>query len=128
MIDLADREQVGVVRVEVAGRSTVLWRTAARGRARWVDADAEEAVAEMYGRRDLDPAAVGVVDLGAFPPAQLAGGIGDLGDPGLRPGQWVPGSVEVAGIRSLGRATVVVAALMGRRLAARLKAMGGRRR
>ena len=37
MIDLADREQVGVVRVEVAGRATVLWRTAARGRARWVD-------------------------------------------------------------------------------------------
>jgi len=132
MVDLADREQVGVVRVEVAGRATVLWRTAARSRARWVDGDAEKAatetaVTEMYGRRDVDPAVVGVVDLGAFPPAQLAAGIGDLGDPGLRPGQWVPASVEVAGIRSLGRATVVVAALMGRRLATRLKGMRGRR-
>jgi hypothetical protein len=105
LIDVADRHRAGVVRVAAPsdGRPTLLWRTAAVGRAGWVRTEGEsllDAVTAVYGRRDED--------------AEAHGG-------GGRSAALVPTMVEVEGVRSLARATVVVAWLGWRRLVARLR-------
>lgn len=119
LIDLADRDpSVAALDVEKAGRTTTLHRTAAHRRAQWTN--------EPPTVRPASPD--GVVDLAEFPLAQLAEGIADFGDPGLKAtGNWLPSTVEVAGIRSLGRAAYVVAALTGRRLAARARRLRRKR-
>jgi GT2 family glycosyltransferase len=107
LIDVADRHRAGVVRVAAPSdedrQPTLLWRTAAVGRARWVAEDGEsllDAVTAVYGLRDEDAAVLGG---------------------GRRTAALVPSMVEVEGVRSLGRATVVVAWLGWRRLMARLR-------
>jgi glycosyltransferase involved in cell wall biosynthesis len=110
LVSLADRHQVGVVRV-LDGAS--LWRTAALGRARWVRSAGEsllDAVRSVHGSRDVTAKEAGVVD--------LAGG--ELVR-GRRGGGLVPSTVEVEGVRSLARAAVVVAWLAGRRALAWLR-------
>jgi hypothetical protein len=85
-----------------------LWRTAALGRVNWVRADGESlaaAVEAVYGHAEIAAATVGIVDLGTG--ATIAS---------ARSRKLVPSTVEVEGLRSLGRATVVVAWLAGRRL------------
>jgi glycosyltransferase involved in cell wall biosynthesis len=120
LVDLADRDQVGVVRVTAPGNGpdVTLWRTAALARARWVRDDGEpllDAVASVHGRRDVTAAAAGVVDLTRFAPGELTGGITDITGRGRLRGGVVPSMVEVEGVRSLARATVVVAKLGLRR-------------
>jgi glycosyltransferase involved in cell wall biosynthesis len=122
LIGLADRQQVGVVRVDPGpnghGTPATLWRTSALGRARWVRSDGEsslEAVASVHGRTDVAATAVGVIDLARF----------DRPRPRWRPTGWVPSTVEVEGVRSLAKATVVVAWLAGRRLAGWLSYVAG---
>jgi hypothetical protein len=107
LIDVADRHRAGVVRVAAPsdgdGEPTLLWRTAALGRAGWVRGEGEsllDAVTAVWGRRDEDAAVLG----------------GDR-----RSASLVPSMVEVEGVRSLARATVVVAWLGWRRLLARLR-------
>jgi glycosyltransferase involved in cell wall biosynthesis len=130
LIEHADHYQVGVVRVsspgvgnsEAAGgrgKDLLLWRTAALGRARWVrgaDESLLDAVASVHGRRDAAADEIGVVDLTAFEPRELAAGIANLPGPGRRRGRLVPSTVEVEGVRSLARAAVVVARLGVRRV------------
>ena len=85
LIELANDYQAGVVRVSPAsvgrgqlvngrGKSVLLWRTAALGRAGWVregDESLLDAVASIHGRRNTAPDAVGVVDLTGSEPANL---------------------------------------------------------
>ncbi|WFE27888.1 glycosyltransferase [Solwaraspora sp. WMMD791] len=129
LIDVADRYQAGVVRVDpdhpdAEGKVGVqLWRTAALGRARWVRSADEplfDAVTSVYGHRDVTAEAVGVADLTRFDAADLAGGMPRLTGRGRAPA-LVPTTVEVAGVRSLARATVVVAWMAGRRVRATLR-------
>jgi GT2 family glycosyltransferase len=99
LIDLADRHQAGVVRVDPGG--ITLWRTAAVSRARWVRDGGEsllDAVTSVYGRKDVTPAAAG-----------------------RRTATLAPSTVEVEGVRSLAKATVVVGWLAARRALAWLK-------
>ncbi|MEV0731214.1 glycosyltransferase family 2 protein [Polymorphospora sp. NPDC050346] len=125
LVDLADRHQVGLVRVgppggDGPGTPVMLWRTAALGRARWVRADGEslfDAVDSVYGHRDVTATEVGVTDLSGPEPGQPGAGA----TAGRRP-VLVPSTVEVEGVRSLARATVVVAWLAGRRLKTVLRA------
>ena len=70
----------------------------------------------VYGRRDVEADEVGVVDLTPYAAADLEQGVGALAGAGRRPGGFAPTIVEVEGVRSLARATVVVAWLGGRRL------------
>jgi GT2 family glycosyltransferase len=115
LVDLADRHRAGVVR---AGPAT-LWRTAAVARAGWVRAPGEsllDAVTSVHGCRDVDPAVAGLVDLRGYAPRDLAAGV-DLSGGRRRGHRLVPATVEVQGVRSLARATAVVAWLGARRLA-----------
>src|SRR5262249_30655897 len=120
MIDIADRHLAGVVRVSAPGEggpAVLLWRTAALARAEWVRADGEsllDAVTEVHGRRDVLADDVGVV---AATRAEAGGRPGQA----RRSGSLVPSMVEVEGVRSLARATVVVAWLAGRRLRASVR-------
>jgi glycosyltransferase involved in cell wall biosynthesis len=121
LVDLADRHQAGVVRA--GDRPVLLWRTAALGRAQWVRSDGEsllDAVTSVYGRRDVSAAAVGITDLAGFEPRELAHGVTGRSDR-RRPTALVPSSVEVEGVRSLAKATAVVAWLASRRLKAWLR-------
>jgi GT2 family glycosyltransferase len=123
LVELADRHQVGLVRVRAGGAETRLWRTAALGRARWVRRDGESlagVVAEVYGRREATARAVGLIDLSPFAPVDLTAGVAAMARAGARPGRWVPDAVEVAGPRSLARAAAVVAVLAYRRAVNRL--------
>jgi hypothetical protein len=117
LVDLADRHQAGVV---VAGSSGVrLWRSAAVGRADWVRGEGEsllDAVTSVYGRRDAEADEAGVIDLTPYAAADLERGVTALAAPRGRAGGFAPTIVEVEGVRSLARATVVVAWLGGRRL------------
>ena len=133
MVEAADAQQAGLVRVPVPGGDAVveLWRTAAVSRARWVRRDDEslaEAVADVYGVRTLPADAVGVIDLSGYEPAQLAGGIGAAAEGVHRPGRLLPASVEVAGVRSLARAAVLVGRLSVARAAARMRRLRDARR
>lgn len=105
LVDYADRQQLGLVRAELEPGATVeLWRTAAVGRARWVRREGEslaEAVAGGYGAGALSADALGA-------------------------GRWLPASVEVAGLRSLARATRLVARLTAGRARTRLRHLLGR--
>jgi len=109
LIAEADRAGTGLIRVDLPSGGTVeLWRTAALGRARWTRRDGEslaDAVAAAYGVR-----AMSTDDSGGFvsavPLAALDGG---------------PATIEVGGLRSWARATVLVARLTVRRLLARLR-------
>lgn len=129
LIDLADRHQVGIVRVssprgEGDGPPVVLWRTAALGRAQWVRSDSEslvDAVTSVYGDRDVAATAIGIIDLARFEPRELAPGVAGLSGGSRRPTGLVPAMVEVEGVRSLAKATVVVAWLAGRRVTALLR-------
>ncbi|MDG4831982.1 glycosyltransferase [Solwaraspora sp. WMMD1047] len=127
LIDLADRHQVGVLRVEApegAGPPALLWRTAARGRTRWARAAGEslfDAVDSVYGHRAVTAAEVGIVDLTRYQPADLLHGVARLVEAGRRSPALVPSIVEVEGVRSLAKATVVVGWLAGRRLLAWLR-------
>ncbi|MDG4767156.1 glycosyltransferase family 2 protein [Solwaraspora sp. WMMD406] len=141
LIDVVDRHQVGVVRVDPDGTGTGtadpvavgataagptgvrLWRTAALGRARWVRSADEppfDAVTSVYGHRDVTADEVGVVDLTRFEAADLASGMPRPTGRGRAPA-LVPTTVEVAGVRSLAKATVVVAWMAGRRVRATLR-------
>ena len=122
LVDLADRHQVGLVRVTAPGNGppVLLWRTAALGRARWVRSDGEsllDAVTSVYGHRDVDATEAGIIDLTPFEPRELARGVAGLDRRRRRRATgWVPSTVEVEGVRSLARATVMVGWLAGRRL------------
>lgn len=137
MIEAADRLQAGVVRVPSPGGDGArleLWRTAALGRAQWVRRAGEpvgDTVTEVYGAQTLPADAVGVVDLSRVSPRQLAKGIVPVAS---ARGSLPVASVEVAGVRSLARATRLVARLavaraaqMARRYAAALRAGAPRR-
>jgi GT2 family glycosyltransferase len=113
LVEYADRERLGLVR---AG-PVLLWRTAAVSRAalvRRADEPLDEAVASVHGAGTVAVDSVGVVDLSGFTPAQLASGVPSAV---LVDGRWLPDSVQVAGFRSLVRATWVVARLAARRAA-----------
>jgi glycosyltransferase involved in cell wall biosynthesis len=122
LVECADSERLGLVR---AGPAT-LWRTAAVSRARWVGRDGEpfaEVVAQVHGARSLPAGQVGVIDLSGLTTAQLADGVPSVMLPA---GRSLPGKVEVAGLRSLLRATWLVARLAAHRARARLRrALGG---
>ena len=108
LVQHADRRRLGLVRV-VSGLA--LWRTAAVSRARWARRDGEalaDVVAAVHGDGELPPETVGLVDLTRFSAEDLAAGVPAAA---ARPGRWLPGSVEVAGARSLARAAWVVARL-----------------
>jgi GT2 family glycosyltransferase len=108
LVEHAERQRLGLVRVS---RGLALWRTAAVSRARWVRRDGEalaDVVAAVHGAGELPPETVGLVDLTRFSAEDLAAGVPAAA---ARPGRWLPGSVEVAGIRSLARAAWVVARL-----------------
>ena len=111
LVELADHHQVGLVRVD-AGEPALLWRTAAVRRAELVRTPGEslgDAVTAVYGSREETPAAVGITanEAGA---AELPG----------RRKRPMPSTLEVGGVRSLARATVMVGRLTGRQLRARL--------
>lgn len=134
LIDEADRHRAGAVRVPLRrpadDRSTVtLWRTAAMSRARWhPDRSPAEVVAQSYGVRELTPAAAGIIDLSTVPLPTLAASGADV-VAGVRPGSWLPATVEVAGLRSWLRATRLVVALTAIRVVSRLRrAFGPSRR
>jgi glycosyltransferase involved in cell wall biosynthesis len=115
LIDLADRSRVGVVPATTPRGAVRLWRTAALGRASWVataDESRLDTVTAVYGRHDVTAAAAGIVDLESGADPATARG---------RRSALVPGMVEVEGLRSLARATAVVAWLAGRRLRNRLR-------
>ncbi|MDG4823210.1 glycosyltransferase family 2 protein [Asanoa sp. WMMD1127] len=104
LVELADHHQVGLVRVGTA-EPVLLWRTAALRRAELVRAPDEsrcDAVTAVFGSRTETPAAVGI----AAPTGRRK-----------RPMQ---STVEVGGVRSLARATVMVGWLTSRQLKARL--------
>ncbi|RKN49090.1 glycosyltransferase family 2 protein [Micromonospora endolithica] len=117
LVEIADRHQVGLVRVPVpagpgaTGPAEVrLWRTAALGRAGWVRTGHEtpaEVVTAVHGCRLVSAELAGIADAGAG-----------------RPSWWTPDAVEVAGVRSLARATVAVGALVARRAAGRVRRPG----
>jgi hypothetical protein len=85
-----------------------------------------EAVAAVHGAGTVAATVIGVSDLGKVPVDQLA--VAEPPAPDLPTGRWLPGSVEVAGFRSLARASWVVARLARFRLRARLRRQppGGR--
>jgi hypothetical protein len=119
LVEHADREQLGLVR---AGSGVELWRTAAVHRARWVRREGEPlagAVAEVHGAGTLRPDAIGMIDLSAYSPEELADGLPAGGIPA---GRWLPSAVEVAGFRSLAKAAWVVARLAALRARTRLRA------
>jgi GT2 family glycosyltransferase len=122
LVDLADRDQVGLVRVAppAGGAEAVeLWRTAALGRAGWlatVGTPVADLVAEVYGARTVAASAVGVVDLARIPADRLAHAAATA-----PAGRWLPARVEVAGARSLALATLVVGRQYARRAVARLR-------
>lgn len=132
LVEHADRHRLGLVRVPVgagagsagperAGAEVELWRTAAVARAGWVrraDEPLAEVVGEVYGTGTVSAGTVGVVDLSGLSAAELAGGPVATAAPA---GRWLPGSVEVAGVRSLARAAWVVARLAARRARSRLR-------
>jgi glycosyltransferase involved in cell wall biosynthesis len=123
LVDEADRHRAGLARLATpAGTPIELTRTAAIGRARWVRRAGEplsHVVAETHGVRSLAATDVATVDLGRVPPDRLASGVGDhLRN--LPAGRWLPPSVEVAGIRSLARAALLVARLAAGRIRTRL--------
>jgi GT2 family glycosyltransferase len=128
LVEHADRERLGLVRVAAGPDAAVeLWRTAALHRARWVRHAGEplaEVVRATYGAGTVAPGRIGVADLSRVPVAELAA------EPVISvtpAGRWLlPGSVEVAGGRSLLRAAWVVARLAARRLGARLRRIAGR--
>lgn len=130
LIDLADRQQAGVVRVEAdAGAGATLWRTAAVSRARLVrrpDESLLDAVTSIHGRRDATAVEAGLVELGRFEPGELAAGVPALSRRRRR-GPAVGGTVEVEGVRSLARAAVMVARLGRRRVMAKLRSATDRR-
>ncbi|WBB96730.1 glycosyltransferase family 2 protein [Solwaraspora sp. WMMA2080] len=139
LIDVADRHQAGVVRVNVgepgadpAREAGVrLWRTAALSRARWVRSADEplfDAVTSVYGHRDVPAEEVGVVDLTGFEVTDLANGMPRPSRRRRTPAALVPTTVEVAGVRSLAKATVVVAWMAGRRVRAQWAGSAVRRR
>jgi hypothetical protein len=112
LLEHADRERLGLVRV---GEDLALWRTAALSRALRVRRDGEplaDAVTDVHGSGDLAPDTVGAVDLTRFSVEELAVGLPATDQ---SPGRWLPGSVEVAGFRSLARAAWVVTRLAARR-------------
>ena len=125
LTDLADRHRAGAVRVAPPdGPPIVLWRTAARSRAALVRTAGEpllDAVAAVHGRRDATPEEIGVLDLSPFTPEDLTRGVTWTGRRRTARAEVVPSMVEVEGVRSLARATVVVAWLAGRRAAAFLR-------
>jgi glycosyltransferase involved in cell wall biosynthesis len=126
LVDLADRYRAGVVRVPgpPGQPDTYLWRTSALSRARWVRQPGEsllDAVDAIHGRREATAEEVGVVDLTSFEPSELANGLPQHAAGRTRRGRLVPATVEVEGVRSLARATVVVAWLGARRLRAGLR-------
>ncbi|MPZ27367.1 MAG: glycosyltransferase [Micromonosporaceae bacterium] len=129
LVEHADRHRLGLVRVPDAeagsgsgsasgsGSTVELWRTAALHRAGWVRRDGDpvaDAVREVHGAGSVDAKAIGVVDLSDVPVAELAARAGSV-----PAGRWLPASVEVAGVRSLARASWVVARLAAARLARR---------
>ena len=123
LVDLADRHRAGVIEIEGLALPARLWRTSARARAGWVGAAGEpllDTVAEIHGRRGIDAEAAGLVDLTRYEPGELASGAGALFAGRRRSSSLVPSTVEVQGVRSLARATVVVAWLAGRRVMARV--------
>ncbi|HET9518443.1 MAG TPA: glycosyltransferase [Actinoplanes sp.] len=126
LIDALDRDQLGLLEVHTkdAQPAVRLWRTAALSRARLLrrpDESLADVVTQLYGAGHVDAAEVGVVDLSRFTVDELAEGIGAAADPALGGGRWLPGTIEVAGVRSLGRAAVLVSRLTLRRAAARLR-------
>jgi hypothetical protein len=126
LVDLIDRDQLGLLRVSGpdGGPGVRLWRTAALSRALLVRRAGEspaDVVDEVYGSRDVDAATVGLVDLSAFSAQDLAGGVGAAADPDRGTGRWLPGTVEVGGMRSLGRAAALVAQLSMRTAATRIR-------
>jgi GT2 family glycosyltransferase len=134
LLDVAEAGRAGVVRVvgTVGDPEVTLWRTAALGRARWVRRDGDsplDAVTATHGAVTVAAERIGVVDLGRFDAAELAGGIGAAAD-GLVPrGRLRPASVEVSGLRSLVRAAALVGWLSFARAGARLRRLirAGRR-
>ena len=111
----------------------VFWRTSALSRGRWVRAADEpllDAVGSVHGYRDVDATDAGIIDFGSFDQVELAGGTPyraiDAAR-GARRGRLVPSVVEVEGLRSLARATVVVAWLGARRLRAWLRSLATRK-
>src|SRR5262249_53522476 len=125
LVDLADRDQLGLVR---AG-GVQLWRTAAVSRAQWHAADGgslADRVARLYGARVVSPQAAGVLDLSHMTDSELARGVGAAAGGAFRPGRWLPATVEVAGVRSLGQAGVVVARMVVRQAGTRLRRLLGR--
>jgi glycosyltransferase involved in cell wall biosynthesis len=113
LVDLADRHQVGVVRVGEGDPPIVLWRTAALGRAGWVRSDGEsllDAVSSVYGRRDVAAAAVGIVDLAGLAPRELARGVADLSTKGGSGGLVVTGQGHCGGRMAGGPAAQGIAA------------------
>ena len=115
LLAVADSTQAGRVRVSGVGGS--LERTAAVSRA----ARAGASVEAVWGEHTVPATEIGVVDLSGFTVAQLAAGVGAVRGGAYRSGRWLPGSVEVAGVRSLGQAGVVVARIASRKALSRLK-------
>jgi hypothetical protein len=134
LVGYADRHRRCLVRVAPpAGRGpgVELWRTAAISRAGWVRRNGEtlaEAVAEVHGAATVTPQAAGVVDLSRVRLARLAAGADAPSGGAAQSGRWLPSSVEVAGVRSLARAAVLVARLAAARILARVRVLGGGRR
>jgi GT2 family glycosyltransferase len=117
MVEFADRQRLGLVRVGPA----TLWRTAAVSRAGWVRRDGEplaKVVAQVHGAGAAPAARIGLRELSGLTVEQLADGVPAAI---LRGGRWLPASVEVAGLRSLVRATWVVARLAIHRVLDRLR-------
>ncbi len=123
LVDTADQSRAGVVRVtNVDGAPVELWRTSALGRARWHPGEPATSVAERYGVRELTAAQAGIQDLTSVPTGMLATeGAGVVA--GIRPGSWVPTSVEVAGVRSWIRATHLVLTLAARQVRRRVSSV-----
>lgn len=116
LVDLANRHQVGVLRVAPA---VTFWRTAALARADWVRSAGEstmDAVTAVYGEREVAASAIGLVDLSGFEPRELTPAAIRQAQRGRRLTGFGPTTVEVEGVRSLAKATVVVAWLAGRRV------------
>lgn len=126
LVERADQDQLGLVRVDAGPAGMVeLWRTAALGRAGWVRSGREplaSTVAQVYGAGTASPARVGVTDLTGVPAAELAQGRVPIRIPASR---WQPRSVEVAGVRSLGRATGLVVRLIVARAWAAIRSRTG---
>lgn len=128
LISEADERQAGLVRAALPdGRAVELWRTSALGRAAWVHesndqvTDTDEArlavlrpvVAEVYGQIELRPAAAGIADLAAGPHLPFESAAGRR--------RRLPTTVEVGGVRSLGRAAAVVVRISLHRVASRVR-------